>query len=313
MLAHELLRNYHRNNGARRCALKIDLRKAYDCIRWDALLTTLDKFHIPQRFINWVSMCITAPKFSIMVNGSAYGYIEGKRGIRQGCPLSPYLFVLLMEVFNTLMLKQVQLGFYSLHPRCKNPIVTHLCFADDLLVCMKGDVQSGRSLSSTLTTFSNRTGLEVNNRKSSIFISSVDATTSLSIQAMLRFEVGLLPVRYLGLPLLSSRLSHSDCVALIDHVIARIKSWKERSLSFAGRVLLNKVILSSMLIFWTSCFVLRKKTVNTLNAIFRNFLWSGIELTHKHPSVKWSFVCLPYKEGGLGIRCIEATNTASKF
>lgn len=252
MLTHELIRNYHRNNGSPKCALKIDLRKAYDYIRWDVLLITLQKFGISRKFIDWISMCITCPKFSIMVNGSAYGYIEGKRGIRHGCPLSPYLFLLVMEVFNSLMLRQVQLGFLSLHPRCKDPVVTHLFFANDLLVFMKGNVQYARSLANTFTTFSNRTGLVVNNTKINIFMSSVDPTSSISIKSVLGFEVGALPVRYLGLPLLSTRLSHSDCSPLVDHIISRIKSRETRTLSFAGRVLLIKVIFSSMLIYWIS-------------------------------------------------------------
>lgn len=130
---------------------------------------------------------------------------------------------------------------------------------------------------------------------------------------MLGFEVGTLPIRYLGLPLLSTRLSHSDCIPLFDHIITRIKSWKARDLSFAGRVLLVKVTLSCILVFWTSCFVLPKRTVKTLNFLFRKFLWACIELTYKQSAVRWSIVCLPYEEGDLGIWCIEIANTVSNL
>lgn len=258
-------------------------------------------------------MCITTQKFSIMVNGSAYGYIHGRRGIRQGCPLSPYLFVLLMEVFNSIMLKQVASRQFSLHPKCKIHVITHLCFADDLLVFMKGDARSANSLATALTSFSNRTGLVVNHRKSNIFLSSVDDITSYSIKYVPGFEVGTLPMRYLGLPLLSTRLSHQDCIPLVDKVKSRIQSWKARDLAYAGMVLLIQAVLSSMLIFWTSCFVLPRRTINELNNIFRKFLWAGIELIYKQPSVKWTNFFHPMSEGGLGIKCISTTNIAANL
>ncbi|XP_026411017.1 uncharacterized protein LOC113306274 [Papaver somniferum] len=285
MLAHELLRNYHRDN----------------------------EIPLPSKVHQMVAMCITTPRFSIMVNGSAYGYIQGKRGIRQGCPLSTYLFVLLMELFNSLMLQQVQSGFYTLHPKCKDPTITHLCFADDLLVFMNEDIKSARSLATALCTFSARTGLVVNNNKSNIFLSSVDSVTEFGIKTVLGFEPGSLPVRYLGLPLLSTRLSHADCAPLVDHVITRIQSWKANTLSYVGRILLIKAVLSSMLVFWTACFVLPKKTIKALNTIFRNFLWACIDLTYKHPSVNWTIIFMSFKEGGLGIRCIATTNTTANL
>lgn len=195
----------------------------------------------------------------------------------------------------------------------QGPYVTHLCFADDLLVFMNGDVTSANALATALNIFSARTGIVVNNNKSNIFMSSLDSITSYGIKTFLGFQMGTLPVKYLGLPLLSTRLSQSDCIPLFHHVTSRIKSWKVRVLSYAGRVLLIKVVLSSMLIFWTACFVLPKKTINCLNTLFRNFLWAGIDLTYKQPAVSWTIICHPYKEGGLGIRCIETTNTAANL
>lgn len=145
-----------------------------------------------------------------------------------------------MEVFNSIMLKQVASRQFSLHPKCKIHVITHLCFADDLLVFMKGDARSANSLATALTSFSNRTGLVVNHRKSNIFLSSVDDITSYSIKYVPGFEVGTLPMRYLGLPLLSTRLSHQDCIPLVDKVKSRIQSWKARDLAYAGIELIYK-------------------------------------------------------------------------
>ncbi|XP_026457145.1 uncharacterized protein LOC113357872 [Papaver somniferum] len=211
---------------------------------------------------------------------------------------------LVRSIQDNIMLAHEQLRNYhrdSGAPRCKYPIVTHLCFADDRMVFMNGDVQTATSFATTLNIFSAITCLVVNNIKSNIFMSSLDSVTAYGIKTVLGFQVGSLPVKYLGLPLLSTRLSDSDCLPLTDHVLARIKSWKASVLSYAGRVLLVKAILSSMLIFWTSFFVLPKKIINFLNSIFRNFLWDGIELIYKQPVVSWTIIFHPYKEGGLGI------------
>ncbi|XP_026396786.1 uncharacterized protein LOC113291472 [Papaver somniferum] len=96
MLAHEIVRNYHRSNGAPRCSLKNDLRKAYDTVSWEAIFLCLRRMGFPNQFIDRIYICISYVKFAILINGSPYGYFSSFRGLRQGCPLSPYLSVIIM-------------------------------------------------------------------------------------------------------------------------------------------------------------------------------------------------------------------------
>lgn len=97
--------------------LKVDLRKAFDSVKWDFITATLRALQIPEKFIGWISQCISTPQFSVSVNGQTSGYFKSSRGLRQGDPISPYLFLLAMEVFSKLMSSSFAAGFIKYHPK----------------------------------------------------------------------------------------------------------------------------------------------------------------------------------------------------
>jgi hypothetical protein len=137
------VKGYHKNKGKARCAIKVDLKKAYDSVEWNFILMCLLAVGCPARFVNWVRECITTPRFSIALNGSLVGYFKGGKGLRQGDPLSPYLFVLAMEVFTKLMSAKVRESqLFQFHPHCGRQQITHLNFADNLLIFVAADIQS---------------------------------------------------------------------------------------------------------------------------------------------------------------------------
>jgi len=136
LLAQELVRSYHRKEGLPRCTLKVDLMKAYDSVNWDFIIQCLICFGFPLKFTNWIKECITSPRFSISLHGTLVGYFKGGKGLRQGDPLSPYLFVIAMEVFSRIMEDYSKAGSgFRYHYRCARLRLTqsHSSFFDDFI------------------------------------------------------------------------------------------------------------------------------------------------------------------------------------
>ncbi|KAJ0008203.1 hypothetical protein Pint_30736 [Pistacia integerrima] len=125
------------------------------------------------------------------------------------------------------------------------------------------------------------------------------------------FQLGQLPVRYLGVPLISTRLRHSDCRPLLERILSRIRLWTSASLTYAGRLQLIKSVLFSIQVYWSSMFLLPAATVRRIESILASFLWKGTSLSHSGAKVAWSSVCYPLTEGGLGIKRIQDWNRAA--
>lgn len=157
--------------------------------------------------------------------------MDGGRGLRQGDPISPYLFTLVMEVYTLMMEKNVQQNpQFKYHLGCKELKLTHMCFADDLMVFSHGDVISVRVIKQTLEEFSKASGLIPNLAKSTIFLGNVDNMVKQSILDELPFAIGKFPVKYLGAPLITKRLGLVECKQLVDKVKNVILDWKNKSL-----------------------------------------------------------------------------------
>ncbi|KAL0287398.1 UNVERIFIED_CONTAM: putative mitochondrial protein [Sesamum calycinum] len=172
LLAQELLAGYNQARLPARCMLKVDIQKAYDSVEWDFLLETLRLFNFPQQFIILIKQCVSTASFSISLNGSIYGFFKSSRGLRQGDPISPYLFVLVMEVWSTLIRHRVQQATqFQYHWKCKELGLINLCFADDVLLFCKAHIPSIKVLTDTLSEFASLSGLKVNPVKSQIIIS----------------------------------------------------------------------------------------------------------------------------------------------
>jgi len=311
LLTQELMHNYHLNTGQGRCALKIDLKKAFDTVSWEYIIASLKAIAIPQEMINWITTCITSAHYSISLNGTMHGFFKSTRGIRQGDPLSPYIFVLAMEGLGGILHRAVQSPTFKYHWRCKPTNLTHLSFADDLMLFCHADVGSIEVLQKSLSKFSSLSGLTINHAKSKLYMSGIAASLRTTIEDKLGIQETTLPVKHLGVPLISTRLTHADCIPLVERITSRIKLWTSTSLTYAGRLQLIKSILFSIQVYWSSIFILPGATIKKIESILAAFLWKGTTLSTAGAKVAWSSICYPLQEGGLGIKRLKVWNRAA--
>ncbi|KAL2246056.1 UNVERIFIED_CONTAM: hypothetical protein Sindi_2873800 [Sesamum indicum] len=169
MLAQELFTGYNQIRLPQRCAMKVDIRKAYDTVEWDFLLAVMQMFGFPPIFFKWIEECITTASFSIGLNGKPHGFFAGARGLRQDDPLSPYLFVLVMEVLHLGFLQLIEQDMqFTFHWKCEPARVFQLGFADNILLFCKADIDSIRVFKVGLDRFAEWSGLRLNVQKKSL-------------------------------------------------------------------------------------------------------------------------------------------------
>jgi hypothetical protein len=152
--------------------IKIDLAKAFDRIEWHFIVAALARKGLDGHFINLIHACIAAPSFSIIINGQPHARFSSSRGIRQGCPLSPSLFILAVNELSLALQEALQanhLTGISFGPRC--PPIHSLMFADDLLVCGKATAQEAATIYRVIDQFCQASGQTPNWSKSAILFS----------------------------------------------------------------------------------------------------------------------------------------------
>ncbi|KAL0289803.1 UNVERIFIED_CONTAM: hypothetical protein Sradi_7065100 [Sesamum radiatum] len=170
LLAQELMAGYNQLKLSRRCTIKVDIQKAYDSVNWDFILESLVLFKFPARFISWIEQCMTTASFSIALNGSIHGFFKSSRGIRQEDPMSPYLFVIVMEIWHALLKYRVQNeGSFQYHWKCGELGILNLCFADDVLIFCAGTWESVRLIKAALDEFAAMSGCKLIRLKAPLF------------------------------------------------------------------------------------------------------------------------------------------------
>lgn len=297
-LAGELVNGYHKNKGPKRITIKVDIAKAFDTLSWNFLFSCLQGLQLPQLFLSWLRACVCNTNYTLGYNGSVHGFFKGTRGLRQGDPLSPYLFVIAINFLSLMLNRAAHEMKFKYHLNCQTSKLTHLCFADDLLIFTDGSLSSVQAVLQVLREFEERSGLAVSVQKSSFYASGLSTAETDEIQASTGMPMGCLPVRYLGVPLCTKKLTLLNCEVLLQQIKRKLSSWSSKSLSFSGKLLLIKTVITGITTFWCSTFILPKAYVKRINSFCGVLLWKG-DIEERHTArVSWEVVTRPKKEGG---------------
>jgi hypothetical protein len=235
----------------------------------------MDRMGFESKWTACIRTCISTVRFSIMVNGSPSGFFGSSRGIRQGDPLSPLLFLLIMEVLSRMLRRTKEAGlikgFKAGNSAEEDRSVSHLLFADHTIVFCDADPEQLLHLRMVLSCFEVVTGLGVNMAKSELV--PVGQVLNLSLLAdILCCRIGSLPMSYLGLPLGASFKASSVWNPILEKVERRLAGWKKLYLSKGERLTLLKSTLSSLPTYYLSLFKIPKHVVARIEKLQSNFL-----------------------------------------
>ena len=234
ILVHELIHTFKNKRGRKGFMfLKMDMEKAFDQMEWQFLLAIMKKLGFNDTWIGWIEARISSSSFSILINGSPFGMISPARGLRQGDPFSPFLFILGSEVFSILMFKEASLGFLKgLKIFRNNSAIHHLLFTIDLLIFGQVTLIEVGSISSYLAKYCSWPGQSINIHKSSTsFNKNTNSAISASILLTLPYNPKPSTYIHLGLPIFLGISKRVAFQSILDQVRKSIDGWRAKTLS----------------------------------------------------------------------------------
>ncbi|GAU45877.1 hypothetical protein TSUD_401030, partial [Trifolium subterraneum] len=275
-IIHYMKRKTRGYNGE--LALKIDISKAYDRVEW----------------------------------GFLKGPIHPGRGLRQGDPLSPYLFILVAEGLTSLINKAVAQGDLHGVKICRGaPMVSHLLFADDCFLFCRANLSESQKLMEVLKTYENASGQEINLSKSEVFFSrniSKEAQEDLSRLMGVRHVLGT--GTYLGLPSLVGRSKKNTFAYIKDRIWKKINSWRSRPMSKAGKEVMIKSVLQAIPSYVMSIYLLPDTLIKEIERMINAFWWGGSSNNKGIKWLAWDRMVSSKDRGGLGFRDFHLFNLA---
>ena len=293
--------------------LKLDISKAFDLVSWEFLLKLLQFRGFGRRWCGWIAALFLATSTKVLVNSMLSDVIHHRKGLRQGDPLSPLLFVLVMDCLGRLMDKAqtdgvlAPLGQQQLRHRAS-------IYADDVMIFIKPAEEDIQAVTQILDVFGGATGLHTNLAKSKILPIRCDGLDMNPLQHAMGCQLATFPCTYLGMPLSDKKLKKNDLQIIIDKLAKKAASWKGKWISIDGRLILVKFVMAVMPIYQLLAIDFPKWTMKQIEKLQRAFLWAGSDkVSGGKFLVKWTQLCQPIRYGGLGIPNLSLQGTALKM
>lgn len=315
LVAFEVIHHMRRKNRGNEgeVALKLDISKAYDRVSWRFLRHRMQVMGFCGTWIDWMMMCVKTVSYNFCLNGSMVGPVIPKRGLRQGDPLSPYLFLFCVEGLSNAIDQASLDGNIHGSSICPlAPTISHLLFADDSFLFFRGTTEEATNVKSLLLNYEKFSGQSVNYQKSGVFYSAnVRRDKQLEISNILGVHNEITGTKYLGLPLLIGRSKKRVFGYLKERVSKRIQQWQSKPISRAGKTVLIRNVAQAIPSYTMSCFLLPKTLCQELERLLNNFWWRSSLAGNKGINWhSWNSMSLSKSKGGLGFRNLYGFNIA---
>ncbi|XP_075080304.1 uncharacterized protein LOC142165824 [Nicotiana tabacum] len=261
--------------------LKLDMTKAYDRLSWLFLTKVLRKMGFTERLIGIVFGLVSNNWYSILINGQAHGFFKSSRGVKQGDPVSPTLFILAAEALSRgLNALHTNLYFCGFGMPKWSPKINHLAYADDMIIFSSSDETSLMLIIQVLNAYEVASGQLVNKTKSAVYLHYLtDMEVVSKVERITGIHRNDFPIIYLGCPIFYARRKLEYYQPLITKVMDKLQSWQAVNPP-------NYVI-------------------NRLHKLFAQFFWSSsVGGTSRHWA-SWNTLCMPVEEGGIGFKSLH--------
>jgi hypothetical protein len=253
------------------CAYKLDLSKAYDRVDWPFLESTMHKMGFSHRWIQWIMACVPTVRYSVKFNGTLLEAFAPTRGLSQGDPLSPFLFLFVADGLSTLLKREVEVNGISPIKVChRAPGVSHLLFADDTLLFFCADEDEAVRVRHVIDLYSIATGQLINLSKCSIIFSTSCAQgTQDLVRSILHVDNEQFEEKYLGLPTPDGRMHKGRFINLQSRLCQRLMDWGDL-LSQSAREVLIKAIAQAIPAYVMGVFKLPFSICDDLTKLIRD-------------------------------------------
>ncbi|XP_058776202.1 uncharacterized protein LOC131650515 [Vicia villosa] len=288
------------------------MSKAYDRLEWGFITEVLSSMGFPCQMVSLISKCISSVSYSVLINGQPSKVFSPERGLRQGDPLSPYLFILCADVLSGLLKKEAQSkNIHGISVARKALVITHLFFADDSLLFARANNKEAGQILEILQRYQCSSGQMVNLEKSEVsFSRNVCEADANSIRTRMGVKTVANHSKYLGLPVVFGRSKIEVFGMVIDRVWKNLKGWKERFLSRAGKEVLIKAVAQAIPTYIMSCYKLPETTCHEIETLLAKFWWGSRDGERKVHWLSWEKLARAKGVGGLGFRGVSGFNTS---
>ena len=293
-------------------AIRTDMSKAYNRVEWGFLKAAMERMGFDPKWIHLIMSCVSSVSYQVLINGDAKGRIIPSRGLRQGDPLSPFLFILCTEVLISQIREAESLQkITGLKIARASPAVSHLLFADDNLFFCKVEPNQCQELMRIIDVYGYASGQQLNKKKSSVMFSSkVIAFTKQNLKRLTGISKDGGMGMYLGMPEKISGSKNQVFAYVQNRLNSRVNTWEARHLSKGGKEVQIKSIAEAVPKFTMSCYLLTQETHKKLTGAISRFWWSVKANNRGLPWVTWDKICIPQEQGGLRFRDSQGFNLA---